>query len=51
MTTDKLARLAVWYNHLRDTSNDTFMPLCACESRYLVLKGGGGSGKSIFAGR
>lgn len=51
MTTDKLARLAVWYNHLRDTSNDTFMPLFACESRYLVLKGGGGSGKSIFAGR
>ena len=51
MTTDELARLAVWYNRLRDTNNDTFMPLFACESRYLVLKGGGGSGKSIFAGR
>lgn len=51
MTTNELARLAVWYNHLRDTSNDTFMPLFSCESRYLVLKGGGGSGKSIFAGR
>ena len=51
MTTDKLAELAVWYNNLRDTSNDTYMPLFECESRYLVLKGGGGSGKSIFAGR
>ena len=51
MTTDKLAELAVWYNALRDTSNDTYMPLLECDSRYLVLKGGGGSGKSIFAGR
>ena len=51
MTTDKLAELAVWYNNLRDTSNDTYMPLFECDSRYLVLKGGGGSGKSIFAGR
>ena len=51
MTTDKLAELAVWYNNLRDTSNDTYMPLYECDSRYLVLKGGGGSGKSIFAGR
>ena len=42
---------AQWYNELRDTSNDTFMPLFADEHRYLVLKGGGGSGKSIFAGR
>ena len=51
MTTDKLAELAVWYNNLRDTSNDTYIPLFECDSRYLVLKGGGGSGKSIFAGR
>ena len=51
MTTDKLAELAVWYNNLRDTSNDAYMPLFECDSRYLVLKGGGGSGKSIFAGR
>lgn len=51
MITDKLAELAVWYNNLRDTSNDTYMPLFECDSRYLVLKGGGGSGKSIFAGR
>lgn len=51
MTTEKLADLAVWYNNLRDTTNASFMPLYECDSRYLVLKGGGGSGKSIFAGR
>ena len=51
MTTDKLAELAVWYNGLRETSNLGFLPLFEDQSRYLVLKGGGGSGKSIFAGR
>ena len=51
MDIDTLACVAQWYNELRDTSNDTFMPLFADEHRYLVLKGGGGSGKSIFAGR
>ena len=49
--TDALAAVALWYNDLRETSNDAFMPLYADEHRYLVLKGGGGSGKSIFAGR
>ena len=48
---DRLYEIAVWYNGLRDTSNETFMPLFAAKHRYLVLKGGGGSGKSIFAGR
>lgn len=43
--------LAVWYNQLRATNNEIFMPLFADTHRYLVLKGGGGSGKSIFAGR
>lgn len=51
MDVDTLAQIAVWYNNLRDTSNDAFMPLYEDEHRYLVLKGGGGSGKSIFAGR
>lgn len=32
-------------------SNKAFWPLYADEHRYLVLCGGGGSGKSIFAGR
>lgn len=48
---DQLYELAVWYNNLCQTNNETFMPLFADTHRYLVLKGGGGSGKSIFAGR
>lgn len=51
MDVDTLAQIAVWYNGLRATSNEAFMPLYEDEHRYLVLKGGGGSGKSIFAGR
>ena len=51
MDIDTLAAVARWYNDLRDTSNEAFMPLFEDEHRYLVLKGGGGSGKSIFAGR
>lgn len=41
----------MWFKNLRETNNDTFLPLFWDEHRYLVLKGGGGSGKSIFAGR
>ena len=36
---------------LRESSNAAFFPLYFDEHRYLVLCGGGGSGKSIFAGR
>ena len=43
--------VAQWYNSLKETNNSHFMNLYFDESRYLVLKGGGGSGKSIFAGR
>ena len=46
MDLDALAEVAVWYNHLRETSNPSFLSLFADEHRYLVLKGGGGSGKS-----
>ncbi len=35
-------------NFWRETNNETFLPLFDDTSRYLVLKGGGGSGKSIF---
>ena len=42
---------ALWYKALRETNNESFLPLFFDEHRYLVLKGGGGSGKSIFAGR
>lgn len=48
---DRLYEIALWYKNLRETNNETFMPLFEDEHRYLVLKGGGGSGKSIFAGR
>lgn len=48
---DQLYDVARWYLSLKETNNDTFLPLYADEHRYLVLMGGGGSGKSIFAGR
>lgn len=48
---DRAAAAALWYRELRETSNERFMPLYFDEHRYLVLMGGGGSGKSIFAGR
>lgn len=40
-----------WWKALKRTNNESFLPLFFDEHRYLVLKGGGGSGKSIFAGR
>lgn len=48
---DTKLEVALWYKRLRETNNDRFIPLFFDEHRYLVLKGGGGSGKSIFAGR
>ena len=41
----------IWAARLVRETNETFFPLYMDESRYLVLMGGGGSGKSIFAGR
>lgn len=49
--TIQMLELASWWVDIKDTVNDHFIPLLFDESRYLVLKGGGGSGKSIFAGR
>lgn len=48
---DRAYEIALWYRRLRETSNTAFLPLFEDKHRYLVLKGGGGSGKSIFAGR
>lgn len=48
---DRQVAVAQWYLELRKSNNATFLPLFADEHRYLVLMGGGGSGKSIFAGR
>lgn len=48
---DRYLEAALWWKQMRETNNRTFLPLFGDEHRYLVLKGGGGSGKSIFAGR
>lgn len=48
---DRAVEAAVWWKNLKETSNETFLPLFFDRHRHLVLKGGGGSGKSIFAGR
>lgn len=48
---DQAVEAALWLKELRETNNDSFLPLFWDKHRYLVLKGGGGSGKSIFAGR
>jgi len=48
---DTQLEVALWWKALCETNNETFLPLFFDEHRYLVLKGGGGSGKSIFAGR
>lgn len=50
-TIDADLAVAEWWAELRRTTNKSFRKLYADTSRYLVLCGGGGSGKSIFAGR
>lgn len=48
---DARLQVALWWRNLKETNNEKFLPLFFDEHRFLVLKGGGGSGKSIFAGR
>lgn len=48
---DREIAVLQWWQGLRETSNACFMPLFLDQHRFLVLCGGGGSGKSIFAGR
>ena len=48
---DEMLSTALWWQRLRETSNAAFLPLFFDRHRFLVLKGGGGSGKSVFAGR
>lgn len=38
---DQLYDVARWYLSLKETNNDSFLPLYADEHRYLVLMGGG----------
>ena len=49
-TVERAFAAALWYKQIRERNNDTFIPLFFDKHRYLVLMGGGGSGKSIFAG-
>lgn len=49
-TVERAFAAALWYKQIRERNNDTFIPLFFDRHRYLVLMGGGGSGKSIFAG-
>lgn len=49
-TIERAYEAALWYRGLKERNNDTFIPLFFDKHRYLVLMGGGGSGKSIFAG-
>lgn len=51
MTDDELIKAGLWWARLKESSNEKFLPLLFDEHRYLVLMGGAGSGKSIFAGR
>lgn len=43
--------VALWWKKMKERCNDAFLPLLFVDSRYLVMKGGAGSGKSIFAGQ
>lgn len=40
-----------WYDRLCLTSNEIFLPLYFARTRWLVMGGGAGSGKSRFAAR
>ena len=48
---DEAYAVAEWLRGLRESNNDTFLPLFFDKHRFLVLKGGGGSGKSVCAAR
>lgn len=50
MTVSEAYAAAKWYEGLCRRNNSTYIPLFFDKHRYLVLMGGGGSGKSIFAG-
>lgn len=48
---DKQYAVAQWWKGMQEKCNAAFLPLFFVDSRYLVLKGGAGSGKSIFVGQ
>lgn len=48
---EKALQAALWYKQLCESNNAVYLPLFFDHHRHLILMGGGGSGKSIFAGR
>lgn len=51
MDLDRALQAATWWRDWTRTNNRRFAPLIFDRHRFLVLMGGGGSGKSMFAGR
>ena len=49
--TEREAETLRWWRDWLSTNNTSFADLIFDKHRYIILKGGGGSGKSIFAGR
>lgn len=47
---DMSIAMVMWMQYVKEKNNETFLPLLTDEHKHLILKGGGGSGKSIFAG-
>lgn len=47
---DGLFDTAWWFEKLKERTNESFLPLYFDRHRYLIMVGGGGSGKSICAG-
>lgn len=48
---EQAADVALWWKQFAETNNETFLPLFFDRHKHLILVGGGGSGKSITAGR
>ena len=48
---DDVTRAALWLRDVKARTVPCFLPLLFDRHRHLILKGGGGSGKSIFAGQ
>lgn len=49
--TEEQYRAMLWFKKMREIMNEKFLPLLFDQHKHLVLMGGGGSGKSIFAGQ
>ena len=46
---DELLSAAIWWKEIVDRSNEAFLPCYRDRHRYLVMRGGAGSGKSVVA--